>query len=175
MLPYNGNLKQYSRQLRENMTDAERRLWASVRMKQLKRYQFYRQKPIGDYIVDFFCPGAKLVIEIDGSYHLMGETIEYDRIRDDYLSSLGLRVLRFTNSEVLTDIEGVVKRIREEMEGEIPFSPEKIPLSPPFSKGETGVPCPPSQKRGRIAGKIPLSPPFSKGETVTPPYVRRET
>ncbi len=54
MLPYNGNLKQYSRQLRENMTDAERHLWAKIRMKQLKRYQFYRQKPVGDYIVDFF-------------------------------------------------------------------------------------------------------------------------
>ena len=128
MLPYNRNLKQHSRQLRENMTDAERHLWAKVRMKQLKGYQFYRQKPIGDYIVDFFCPGAKLVIEIDGSHHLVGETIEYDRIRDDYLSSLGLRVLRFTNTDVLTDIETVVDSIRGE-----------IPLSPPFSKGETGA------------------------------------
>ena len=97
-------------------------------MKQLKGYQFYRQKPIGDYIVDFFCPGAKLVIEIDGSHHLVGETIEYDRIRDDYLSSLGLRVLRFTNTDVLTDIDTVVDSIRGE-----------ILLSPPFSKGETGA------------------------------------
>jgi len=126
MLPYNRNLKQHSRQLRKNMTDAERHLWAKIRMKQLKGYQFYRQKPIGDYIVDFFCPMAKLVIEIDGSHHLVGETIEYDRIRDDYLSSLGLRALRFSNSDVMTHIEGVVKRIEE-----------KIPLSPPFSKGET--------------------------------------
>ena len=128
MLPYNRNLKQYSRQLRENMTDAERHLWAKVRMKQLKGYQFYRQKPIGDYIVDFFCPMAKLVIEIDGSHHLVGEAIEYDRIRDDYLRSLGLRVLRFTNTDVLTNIESVVDSIRG-----------RIPLSPPFSKGETGA------------------------------------
>ncbi|MFH1926216.1 MAG: endonuclease domain-containing protein, partial [Chloroflexota bacterium] len=141
MLPYNGNLKQYSRQLRENMTDAERRLWSKIRMKQLKGYQFYRQKPIGDYIVDFFCPMAKLVIEIDGSHHLVGETIEYDRIRDDYLSSLGLRVLRFTNTDVLTDIETVVDSIRGE-----------IPLSPPFSKGETAA------------------SPFAKGETATSPF-----
>jgi very-short-patch-repair endonuclease len=125
MLLYNKNLKQLSRQLRENMTDAEKRLWAKVRMKQVKEHQFYRQKPIGDYIVDFFCPRAKLVIEIDGSHHFVGETIEYDRIRDDYLSSLGLRVLRFTNTEVLTNIEGVVESIENE-----------IPLSPPFSKGE---------------------------------------
>ena len=125
MLPYNGNLKQYSRQLRGNMTDAERHLWAKIRMKQLKGYQFYRQKPIGDYIVDFFCPRAKLVIEVDGSQHFSDEMTEYDRIRNEYLSSLGLRVLRFTNTDVLTHIERVVESIDKE-----------IPLSPPFAKGE---------------------------------------
>jgi len=115
MLSYNQKLKEISRQLRKNMTNAEKRLWAKIRMRQLQGYQFYRQKPIGDYIVDFFCPRAKLVIELDGSHHLIGETIEYDRIRDDYLSSLGLRVLRFTNTEVMTNIKGVVERIAEEM------------------------------------------------------------
>jgi len=130
MLPYNRKLKQYSRQLRGSMTDAERRLWTKIRMKQLKGCQFYRQKPIGDYIVDFFCPGAKLVIEIDGSHHLVGETIEHDRIRDEYLSSLGLKILRFTNNDVLTNIAGVVESIEEEIPG-------GIPLSPPFPKGET--------------------------------------
>ena len=106
MLPYNRNLKQYSRQLRDNMTDAERHLWASIRMRQIKGYQFYRQKPIGDYIVDFFCPKAKLIIEVDGSQHFVNETIEYDRIREEYVSSLGLRVLRFTNTDVLKHVEG---------------------------------------------------------------------
>ncbi len=115
MLPYNGNLKQYSRQLRENMTDAERYLWAKIRMKQLKGYQFYRQKPIGDYIVDFFCPRAKMVIEVDGSQHFSDEITEDDRIRDEYMSSLGLRVLRFTNTDVLTHTEGVIERIEEEI------------------------------------------------------------
>jgi len=115
MLGYDKKLKQLSRQLRENMTDAERHLWEKIRMRQLKGYHFYRQKPIGDYIVDFFCPRAKLVIEIDGSHHLVGETIEYDRIRDDYLSSLGLRVIRFANNEVLENTEGVVERIMEEI------------------------------------------------------------
>jgi len=104
-------------------------------MKQLKGYQFYRQKPVGDYIVDFFCPRAKLVIEVDGSHHLVGETIEYDRIRDEYLSSLGLRVLRFTNADVLTHIEGVIESIEEEIVG-------KIPLSPPLVKGEKTSPFP---------------------------------
>jgi very-short-patch-repair endonuclease len=115
MLGYNSKLKQLSLQLRENMTDAEKHLWTKIRMRQLQGHQFYRQKPIGDYIVDFFCPRAKLVIEIDGSHHLVGETIAYDRIRDDYLSSLGLRVLRFNNTDVLKNTEGVVKRIEEEI------------------------------------------------------------
>ena len=132
MLPYNKNLKQPSRQLRGNMTDAERHLWAKVRMKQLKGYQFYRQKPIGDYIVDFFCPRIKLVIEIDGSQHFSDEMTEYDRIRNEYLRSLGLRVLRFTNTDVLTHIEGVIESIIENMM----VSEEEIPLSPPLRKGE---------------------------------------
>jgi very-short-patch-repair endonuclease len=127
MLPYNRNLKQRSRQLRKNMTDAERLLWAKIRLKQLKGYQFYRQKPVGDYIVDFLCPRAKLVVEVDGSQHLSDETIEYDGTRDEYLSGLGLRVLRFTNSDVLTNIDGVVENIGK-----------KIPLSPPLRKGERG-------------------------------------
>jgi very-short-patch-repair endonuclease len=134
MLPYNKNLKQPSRQLRENMADAERHLWSKVRMKQLKGRQFYRQKPIGDYIVDFYCPKAKLVIEVDGSQHFSDEVTSYDRIRDECLSSLGLRVLRFTNTEVLTNAEGVLERISEHME-EIPAG--KIPLNPPLKKGET--------------------------------------
>lgn len=125
MLPYNDNLKQLSRQLRNNMTDAERYLWKRIRMKQLKGCQFYRQKPIGDYIVDFFCPRAKLAIEIDGSQHSSSEATEYDRIRDEYLMSLGLKVLRFNNTEITKNIEGVVERIME-----------KIPLIPPFIKRE---------------------------------------
>jgi very-short-patch-repair endonuclease len=145
MLPYNENLKQLARQLRKNMTEGERRIWAKMRMKQLNGYQFYRQKPIGDYIVDFFCPRVKLAIEIDGSHHLVGETVEYDRIRDDYLSSLGLRVLRFSNSDVMKNVEAVVERIREE-----------IPLNPPFSKGETTPSL--SAKGGNI-----IASPFGKG------------
>ena len=121
MLPYNRNLKEPARQLRENMTDAEKHLWAKVRMKQLKGYQFYRQKPIGDYIVDFFCPKAKLVIEV------LAEVTQYDRLRDEYLSSLGLRVLRFTNTDVLTHIESVIESIENGMQ---------IPLNPPLEKGE---------------------------------------
>jgi len=131
MLPYNKNLKQYSRQLRENMTDAERHLWAKIRMKQINGYQFYRQKPIGDYIVDFFCPRAKLVIEVDGSQHFSDEMTEYDRIRAEYMKGLGLRVLRFANTEVLKHVEGVVESIEKEIK--IPLG--KSPLVPLFQRG----------------------------------------
>ncbi len=125
MLLYKKNLKQPSRQLRKNMTDAERHLWSKIRRKQIKGCQFYRQKPISGYIVDFFCPKAKLVIEVDGGQHLSGETAEYDRIRVEFLTALGLKVLRFTNPQVLNRIEGVLQCIEEE-----------IPLDPPLSKGE---------------------------------------
>jgi very-short-patch-repair endonuclease len=112
MLTYNDKLKRSSRQLRNNMTNAETRLWAKLRLRQIRGFWFYRQKPIGEYIVDFFCPKAKLVIEVDGGQHFSGDAPEYDAIRDGYLKSLGLKVLRFTNNEVL-NIEGVVERIVE--------------------------------------------------------------
>src|SRR3972149_4588303 len=69
MLYYNRGLKQLSRVLRKNMTESERLLWAQIRRKQLKGKQFYRQKIIGDYIVDFFCPSARLIVQVDGSQH----------------------------------------------------------------------------------------------------------
>ena len=69
MLSYNKDLKQLSRNLRSNMTDAEMLLWSRIRGKQLKGFQFYRQKIIGKYIADFYCPKASLVIEIDGGQH----------------------------------------------------------------------------------------------------------
>jgi very-short-patch-repair endonuclease len=131
---YDKNLKGRSRQLRVSMTDAERLLWSKIRMGQINGLIFYRQKPIGEYIADFYCPKAKLVIEVDGSQHFRAEGIEYDKARDEYMKSAGLRILRFTNTEVLGDIEGVLERVLEK----IPLNPEtKIPLNPPFSKWET--------------------------------------
>jgi very-short-patch-repair endonuclease len=111
MLRYNRNLKECSRSLRENMTEAERLLWKKVRGKQLKGYQFYRQKTIGNSIVDFYCPKAKLVIELDGGQHYSFEGKEKDRERDGYMKSIGLRVLRFSDKEVFENIQGVFERI----------------------------------------------------------------
>jgi len=81
------------------MTDSERILWSRLRGKQLSGIQFYRQKPIGNYIVDFFAPKTKVVVEVDGSQHLEEEQAEQDRQRDDYLASVGLKVLRFNSRD----------------------------------------------------------------------------
>lgn len=115
MLPYNKNLKNLARNLRKNMTDAERRLWSKVRRKQLKKFQFYRQKNIGDFIVDFYCPAAKLIVEIDGGQHYSEENMLHDEARDNYMSGLGFKILRFSNSDVFNNIEGVVKRIYDHL------------------------------------------------------------
>lgn len=111
MLNYNKNLKPLAQNLRKNMTDAEKLLWSKVRMKQIAGLQFYRQAIIGDYIVDLYCPGAKLVVEIDGGQHYYGEGQESDKARDNELSILGLKVLRFSNLDVLQNIEAVLEQI----------------------------------------------------------------
>ncbi len=111
MLEYNKNLKHKARHLRSNMTDSEQLIWSRVRRKQVLGIQFYRQKPIGNYIVDFYAPAAKLVVEIDGSQHLEVEIREKDLQRTRYLENEGLRVLRFDNLQVLSEIDGVVEEI----------------------------------------------------------------
>ncbi|MBJ9954209.1 MULTISPECIES: endonuclease domain-containing protein [unclassified Acinetobacter] len=109
MKPYNKNLKQASRDLRNNMTDVEKFLWSKIRNKQILGVQFYRQKPILNFIVDFYCPSANLVIECDGSQHYTDEGLEADRIRDHALEQLGLKVLRFDNRQVMGEIDAVVR------------------------------------------------------------------
>ena len=113
MKPYNKNLKQPSRDLRNNMTEAELLLWKRLRRKQIHGLQFYRQKPILNYIVDFYCPSANLVLECDGSQHYTKDGLEADRVRDEALAELGLMVLRFDNLQILNEIDGVVEVIFE--------------------------------------------------------------
>ena len=104
MQPYNKNLKQPSRDLRNNMTNAEQLLWQRLRCKQILGLQFYRQKPILNFIVDFYCPSVSLVIECDGGQHFTVEGLEADRVRDEALAQLGLKVLRFDNLQVEVDL-----------------------------------------------------------------------
>jgi very-short-patch-repair endonuclease len=113
IVPYNPKLKERSRSLRKNMTDAERRLWSRLRRKQINGFQFYRQRPIGNYIADFYCPDAKMVIEVDGGQHFLNEGKEYDAYRDQYLMDSGLTLLRFSNLDVLKNIDSVMQTIFE--------------------------------------------------------------
>ncbi len=115
MLPFNRKLKPLARNLRNNMTDAEQLFWTKVRKKQINDYQFYRQKNIGNYIVDFYCPKKKLVVEIDGGQHYENHEIKRDQERDQYMQTLGFTVLRFSDIDVLTNIDGVIKRIHEHL------------------------------------------------------------
>jgi very-short-patch-repair endonuclease len=101
-------------------------------MKQLLGVQFNAQRPIGNYIVDFYAARAKLVVEVDGSGHLSSSGITRDKKRDDYLGSLGLLVLRFDDAEVLRDTEGVLELIFRKLSERL--NPE-IPPIPPFPKG----------------------------------------
>lgn len=111
MLKYSPKLKGNARQLRQNLTDSERVLWRSLRGKQLADTQFYRQKPIGPYIVDFYAPKAKLVIEIDGSQHFEEPHAERDLKRDEFLSRLGLLVIRINSRQALKETDSVVEFI----------------------------------------------------------------
>jgi len=132
MLNYNANLKGKARQLRKNSTDREKALWSRLRNQQLLGIQFYRQKPIGEHIVDFFAPRAKLVVEGDGSQHMVGDPVQKDRIRDGYLASLGLKVLRFHSREVLKERDAVVEAIYRMITEQLNA---KIPPGPPLEKG----------------------------------------
>ena len=120
MLRYRSVLKPISRYLRSGMTECERLLWSRLRRKQLHSVQFYRQKPIGGYIVDFYAPAARLV-EVDGSQHQGQIDSQNDAVRDESLKSQGLRVLRFTNRQVVDDLDAVVCVVKEALKSPCPL------------------------------------------------------
>ncbi|AFZ51002.1 endonuclease domain-containing protein [Dactylococcopsis salina] len=122
-LPYNRKLVSRAKELRKNMTVAEQKLWKNY----LKTfpYRVYRQRPIENFIVDFYCPKLKLVIEIDGDSHYQENAQSYDKERTQILQTYGLKVIRFQNDEVLDNFAGVVN-----------FIEGMIPPSPPYKRGE---------------------------------------
>lgn len=129
-LHYNPSLKKFSKNLRKEMTDAEHKLWRYLQGKQIKNLQFYRQKIIGNYIVDFYCPAAKIIIEVDGSQHYRMEGLRKDKIRDEYLLKHGFKILRFNDLDVLKNIEGVFDSILEEL--------NFVKQVPPLGEGRIG-------------------------------------
>ncbi|MBP9888590.1 MAG: endonuclease domain-containing protein [Leptospiraceae bacterium] len=109
MLPFNKNSKEKARKLRRNMTLAEKKIWYELLAKdKLNGLRFLRQKPIDEYIADFYCHKLKLVIEIDGESHLAEGAREYDEHRTKVLNAYGIEVIRYTNEEILNHI-GVVE------------------------------------------------------------------
>ena len=102
-----------ARKLRDNSTDAERRLWQRLRDRQLDGHKFRRQQPIGSYVLDFVCQNHHLIVELDGGQHV--ENKDADDRRDAWLTAAGYRVLRFWNHEVYENIEGVLQKILFEL------------------------------------------------------------
>ena len=108
-LPRNSKLLHHARQLRKEMTKEERHLWYDfLRTCPAK---FYKQKIVGNYILDFYCEKARLAVELDGSQHYEESGLEYDRIRTEYLQGLGIRVLRFSNEDMKRNFRGVCEAI----------------------------------------------------------------
>ena len=101
-----------AQKLREDATEAEEFLWLALRENQLEGYKFRRQHPLGIYIADFYCHKLKLVIEIDGGYHKAKEQIIFDEERTTAIEFQGVRLIRFTNEELLLNLDEVLKKIK---------------------------------------------------------------
>lgn len=111
IIPYNPILKEFARQLRNDSTRTEIFLWLKLKGKQMYGYDFHRQKPIDQYILDFFCQELMLGIEVDGYSHEFLEVYNKDTIKEKRMNELGIAVLRFSDEQVLRDMENVIRAI----------------------------------------------------------------
>jgi len=105
----------FAKALRADATESERKLWALLRGKQLGPHRFRRQQPIGPYIVDFFCPSRKLIVELDGSQHGTERALAYDAARDAFLQARGYRVLRIASTDMARHSSSVIESILQAM------------------------------------------------------------
>ena len=124
-LPTNENLKKYAVEMRKKQTDEEKKVWYQILKGRTPK--FHRQRIIGNYIVDFYCPQLRLAIEIDGYQHFYEENIEYDNKRTEYIESQDIYILRFENTEVNKDIEYVrfiIDNVCDARIKGIPIAPE---------------------------------------------------
>ena len=116
-IPYNLNIKGAARKLRRNTTMPERKFWRELLSQdKMMGLRFLRQKQIGNYIADFYCSALMLVIEVDGASHFSDEGKEYDKIRTETFGLLGIRVIRYTNKEVMENIEGIWADLKKKIE-----------------------------------------------------------
>ena len=119
-------LKPRRQQLRNQLTEAEKVLWIHLKHKKLG-FWFKRQVSIYSYVVDFYCPQKRLVIELDGQIHKSPSQIKYDTFRDKYLKALNIKVLRFWNQEVITDPSRVIEKIKTILNTPTLHSPKNTP------------------------------------------------
>ena len=120
-------LKERRKELRNNATPAEQELWRVLKQSNLGGHKFRRQHSVGPYILDFYCPAQRLAIELDGDSHFTDDAIVYDRERTAYLNGVGIRVLRFLNTDVYEDIEAVCEKILMEIKGDKTQPPPATP------------------------------------------------
>jgi len=111
VIPYKPNLKELARQLRNNSTKAEIILWQKLKRKQMYGYDFHRQKPIDNYIIDFFCHELMLGIEVDGYSHQIIEVFNKDVKKEGVMNMFGIHILRFSDEQVLKDTDNVIRAI----------------------------------------------------------------
>ncbi|HEU5290587.1 MAG TPA: endonuclease domain-containing protein [Cyclobacteriaceae bacterium] len=104
-----------AKELRNRLTEPEKILWEKLRLSKIDGYRFKAQHPISEFIVDFYCHKAKLIIEIDGGYHNKSEQREYDLNRSNILNEFGLRIIRFKNEDVLNRIDFVIEEIKRNL------------------------------------------------------------
>ena len=112
IIPYNPKLKEFAKKLRQNMTFSEVKLWNELKNGQMMGYDFDRQRPLGNYIVDFYCKDLQLALEVDGITHEDEKVILKDEIRQDELEELGVSFLRFDALLVVNKVEAAVREIR---------------------------------------------------------------
>jgi very-short-patch-repair endonuclease len=122
--------KQKHQYLRNHAADAERILWSRLKGRQLLGYKFRRQHGIGVFILDFYCPESKLAIEIDGATHWTEAEREYDRRRKEYIELYSIHFLRFTNSDVYKNLDGVLAAIAEAVKNTFTISKDYSSLAP---------------------------------------------
>jgi very-short-patch-repair endonuclease len=106
-----------ARQLRRDATRPEQKLWLRLRGAQVLRHSFRRQHPIGPYILDFYCPSAKIAVELDGDQHAAPEARAYDARRAQFLRTKGISVLRFANHDLKENLDGVLEGIAQALSG----------------------------------------------------------
>ncbi|TRX01044.1 endonuclease domain-containing protein [Flavobacterium gawalongense] len=111
IIPYNPKLTELARRLRNDSTETEIFLWLKLKGKQLYGYDFHRQKPIDNYILDFFCYELMLAIEVDGYSHEFLEVYNKDILKENRINELGITILRFSDEQVLKDMENVLRAI----------------------------------------------------------------